>query len=508
MRKLFTLIVIVLVLGLSAFLVQTYLQTNAKRTELRSHAAQGRSMKPLVGVRHFPGYPSNNHTVRNAQAQLLASGGLLTPVQDWSDRWPYFTIVRSDDAIEIDEDDQRVIDQEIQLTAASGIDYWAIEADWIEQESGYNYALTLYNSSPHKSLLKHALIVTAETLAAQDWRQGYLQKIVKQMKDPQYVRVSEKNQPLLYMWRFDALVDKLGVQAAQQRLSEFAGAVALSAGVSPYIVMMDLGSKQSLPAAADFSARARTSYLGEYRSCGNGNPYSAIMSDNANQWNANKDSNLNYIPLVTVGMDPRPKSFDKELFEFGNDPPWCQQGTPNEIAENVKAAVEWVKNNRQVTSETNTVLIAAWMDITESGWLVPTRKYQNARLNAISKVLGGRTMDVPAPPYSFGTLPKREKGSIRDIAPVGGTVLKVNKPVIVSGTAPMAARLKVLITGNGVKRETIFLNGKGTSKERKFTVELPGLPAGGPYTLTIVGVAKDPEFNDVQFSRVENITVK
>lgn len=471
------------------------LNSRASATQIE----QTTTKRALVGVRHFPGYTSDNHAIRNAQEQLLASGSFLEPPQSWADRYPYYTVIRSEKTIDIHEDDQRIIDQEIQLIATSGIDYIALEVDWIEKDSVYNYALKLYNSSQYKNLLKFSLIVTAETLGGDEWKNNYLTAIAESLIDPQYVR-TPTGRPLLYMWRFDNLVNDMGEVKAIERMNQFRSELKNRTGFEPYIVMMDLGSLHSYSSARTFTVDARTSYLGSYSSCEKGGAYTKLMSDNKRQWDSYISSDIDYIPLVTIGMDPRPKSFDKNLFEFGQDPGWCQQGTPQQIANNVKQALEWVRNNPQVTTESNTVLLAAWMDITESGWLVPTMNEGNARLNALSRILGGKNMDVPTSPYKNSPPPRHPQGEITKLSLKDNSILKANQPTSITGTAPMATRMKVRLHGEGKTIDTYFLNGKGTLPNRLFTIELPATPPGGPYILTITGADYD-----VKYIKVYNI---
>ncbi|MFZ2026205.1 MAG: hypothetical protein WAV30_02905 [Microgenomates group bacterium] len=491
-----------LLISFTVFALIYKLGTNKHTLNSRASATQieqTATKRALVGVRHFPGYTSDNHTIRNAQEQLLASGAFLEPPQSWKDRFPYFTVVRSENTVDIHEDDQRIIDQEIQLIAASGIDYIALEVDWIEKETIYNYALNLYNSSQFKNLLKFSLIVTAETLENESWRDNYLKRIQDALSDSQYVK-TPSGKPILYMWRFDNLSDSMGKVKAIERMNEFKEALKNGINQEPYIVMMDLGSRQAYSSALEYGANARTSYLGLYASCGKGGAYTSLMADNRNQWDSYVSSDIDYIPLVTVGMDPRPKSFDKNLFEFGQDPAWCQQGTPQQIANNVKQALEWVKHNPQVTGESNTILLAAWMDITESGWLVPTMEEGNARLNALSRILGGRIMDTPISPYKNFPPPKHPQGEITKLSLNDNSILKANEPFVVSGTAPMSTRMKVRLQGERKTIDTYFLNGKGTTASRSFSIELPAVPPGGPYILTITGADYD-----VKYMKVYNI---
>jgi hypothetical protein len=65
---------------------------------------------------------------------------------------------------------------------------------------------------------------------------------------------------------------------------------------------------------------------------------------------------------------------------------WYQNCTPKELGKNVRHAVEWVKGNPS-TCPANAVLIYAWNELCEGGWIVPTLTEGTARLDAIKAAL-------------------------------------------------------------------------------------------------------------------------
>ena len=72
---------------------------------------------------------------------------------------------------------------------------------------------------------------------------------------------------------------------------------------------------------------------------------------------------------------------------YGAGPkPWFIQPTPTELASLLKDAIQWNKEN-PATAKANAVLIYAWNETDEGGWLHPTISKGTARLDAIKKVL-------------------------------------------------------------------------------------------------------------------------
>ena len=116
-------------------------------------------------------------------------------------------------------------------------------------------------------------------------------------------------------------------------------------------------------------------------------------------------------------------------------------------------------------------------------------------------------MSTPVSPYASNPPARHSQGTVTLFSPFDkdGAVLSANQDIVVSGRAPMAARLTIRILGSGTGHvsELFFINGKGTLAERNFTVTLPGLPAGGPYYLVVTGVD-----GDVKYYKVFGIQVK
>ena len=101
-----------------------------------------------------------------------------------------------------------------------------------------------------------------------------------------------------------------------------------------------------------------------------------------------------YIPLVSSGWDKRPRKDNPVSWEL-NDAYHQQAVFPGkasaqEIAEHLGKAIEFVQNNRQICIA-NTIIIYAWNEFDEGGWISPTRNSDgspdSSRLNAIKTIL-------------------------------------------------------------------------------------------------------------------------
>jgi hypothetical protein len=139
-------------------------------------------------------------------------------------------------------------------------------------------------------------------------------------------------------------------------------------------------------------------------------PYSALAAAAQNYWEACKATGKQVIPLVMAGWDNRPLQGDawKKIYPQGHGP-WYAAPKPAELADHVAAALDWNARNAALrhaqdrptppgqgrpeprrgaaAAEANAVLIYAWNESGEGGWLVPTLSEGSARIAALRKVL-------------------------------------------------------------------------------------------------------------------------
>ena len=65
---------------------------------------------------------------------------------------------------------------------------------------------------------------------------------------------------------------------------------------------------------------------------------------------------------------------------------WVADGTPDEIGDHLKNALNWTSNHRDIC-EARTVIIYAWNEFDEGGWICPTLGNNTSRLDAIRKTI-------------------------------------------------------------------------------------------------------------------------
>jgi hypothetical protein len=94
-----------------------------------------------------------------------------------------------------------------------------------------------------------------------------------------------------------------------------------------------------------------------------------------------------YIPLITTGWDPRP--WQDAANAASTRPYWLYypDRTPADVRRFIDAAVRWLDEHPQQTTRERIVMLYAWNEYGEGGYLAPTRGDANAYLDAVAQAL-------------------------------------------------------------------------------------------------------------------------
>ncbi|MFI1092336.1 hypothetical protein [Streptomyces sp. NPDC020917] len=277
------------------------------------------------------------------------------------------------ESVNSDGASQGVMDQEIHYAAAAGIDYWAFV--YYPQEP-LAQGRELYLSSAYKDDVNWCAIADGNFLSAFD---ANLAELASHFGETNYQKVLS-GRPLVYFFSAPT-----ADQVTKMR------AKATEAGVpDPYIVVMGW----TAPSAGALKTAVGADAVSRYATgAGNGAAYSSLAASETAQWSDYATAAGQVVPTVTTGWDERPRydypvSWEPDYSTFANS--WAQQATPGEIATHLGGAVSW-SNTHTANTPANTVLIYAWNEFDEGGWICPTlAEIQNSgrplRLDAIASV--------------------------------------------------------------------------------------------------------------------------
>jgi len=330
--------------------------------------------RPLIGAIRWDAMGSDSFEKKS-----------LSPLK-FHDRVPFFLTINNENKVTGNENKQEIIDKEIIYAKEAGINYWAfITGCATNPNSMETYALDKYLKSPYKKELGFSLILHKYVNIAGAW-EARVKKLVQMFLEPSYVKVNGR--PMLYIFAIDQLEKAYGEGEGTEKALDFIRSETIKAGLkTPYIVAMCHGDLNKISAYINkYKLDALSAYIFMHHGpAREGFHFETLATKNAESWDAYKQATKQIIPCVTLGVDQRCR--------WLNPPPWgafesvyYESGTPKQMAEHIKAGMQYVQNNAQ-SCEANSILIYAWNEYCEGGWLCPTHAQGTDRLDAIKEML-------------------------------------------------------------------------------------------------------------------------
>jgi len=302
-------------------------------------------------------------------------------------RLPFFARVLADDQVRIDGSAPGIIEKEIAYAANAGLNYWAF-VDYGDQ-GDLTIARRRYGAARDKYGLHFCLIEEGGRIDAQGvsaWP-----RLVSFFQDPNYQTVLD-GRPLLFVFRRPQKVGREGFQ-------ELGDAALAAGGKRPYLVLMGFDPQQTAKdrQALGFDAVSHYAAAGQYQ--GEMWSYSRLTAHVRSRfWEVCRQNRIPTITFATTGWDTRPRiehpvSWIPAEAKPDPTPPAAPKplrddvtATPAQLARHLQEAIEWTRENRDL-NPANTIIIYAWNENDEGGWLIPTLSEGTARLDAIAGVL-------------------------------------------------------------------------------------------------------------------------
>jgi hypothetical protein len=347
-------------------------------TVLRSpHALGEEGARPVVGAIRWDGWQ-----VDGGVGQAVSKS--LTPPQ-WGNRLPFFAKVREDGSLEMRGDTPEVMTAEIAAAKTGHLDYWAFLA--YDEADPMTRGLQLYLANPRRADVNFCMI--SETAR---WHRGNMaamaERFAKLMAEPGYQRVAggrplfyflhHNTEPTMKAWGspegFREAVDQLKAAAATRGLA------------APYLAVMtyDVKGAKVLTDAAGLDAISAYAFQrGDDHA-----PYSKLTGDLEKLWEIQRSTKTAVIPLAMAGWDRRPRVQNPVPWEHfgGTMEKYYEMATAEQLAAHVHTAVKWTQDHA-AECPAQAVIIYAWNEFDEGGWLCPTLTEGDARVQALGRIL-------------------------------------------------------------------------------------------------------------------------
>jgi hypothetical protein len=312
-------------------------------------------------------------------------------------RWrlPFFAHQSADGSVTFWPISQGLIDREIEQATYAGLDFWAFVA--YSGEDPMSTALKYYISSTKRAHIKFCLFCELVRWGSVSESSALIAEHLSIMSTDSYVRLPG-GRPLYFLgFISERLVSQRwgSMDALRSQIDRFRrSAEAVGVG-NPYLVVS--GSRwDSIEWAAELGADAVTAYaIADFKGSGS---YEALAQYSEEGWSTLSAAGLPVVPTVMTGWDRRPR--------ISHPVPWEQwqevnvglqhyydSPSQNGLSDHLSHALQWARSRDGGCSPI--VLVYAWNENDEGGWLIPTLSCNEDRLQAVRNVLNpiGHTRD-------------------------------------------------------------------------------------------------------------------
>ncbi len=279
---------------------------------------------------------------------------------------------------------------EIDQASRAGITYWAFVTYPGSDEM--NAGLSTYLASPAKSKISFAMISELDKWGNTSLYHDVIERYARLMKSPTYQK-TEDGRPIFFLgFVSDAeLTSRFGGRDAFGKLMDEFRVLVKSGGLKdPYIVLLDKNVDEAKGLIHDLRLDAVSAYTVADNNVRNGQ-YKQLADMTSNFWQQASTAGLTVVPPVMTGWDRRPRVMnpvpwentrysDEQMGRFFNAP------TPAELESHLAAAMRFAQRPSNAGA-LKSVLIYAWNEFDEGGWLAPTIGDGTTRLDAVRKAV-------------------------------------------------------------------------------------------------------------------------
>jgi hypothetical protein len=309
----------------------------------------------------------------------------------WHERLPECAKVVAPDQVRIACDSPEQMQREMRDAAESGIDFWAFVT--YSPEDPMNNGLAAYLASKDQTGPRFALITEFDRWAGASLYKTVTDRYIRLMTDPRYQRTPD-GRPLFFL----GFVSEAAITKRFGSTQGFADAVtsfrtrAQAAGLpNPYIVLLDGNVDRGLAWINAFGLDGISAYFitdGRVRH----GTFAQLSALSQRYWAQAADKGLAVVPPVMTGWDRRPRVQNPVPWEKGSYSEeqmerYFAAPTPDELRAQLRAAIDFASKPTTDKPGANAVLIYAWNEFDEGGWLAPTGAGDRSRLQAVKRAI-------------------------------------------------------------------------------------------------------------------------
>lgn len=293
------------------------------------------------------------------------------------------------------EDDPEVAEQESRYARAGGLDYWLFGYSQpqcggtpIQIHDVMNSALRAYLGLSDNSGMRFALNVVYACF--KHWQQ-FVDNITPYVADTRYMRLPGGRPLIFFFAENDNWLSLMNTDgSAREKIDTLRNEVRKATKFDPYIVLMTGPSKAGSLMDAT-GADAITFYALSVGAEKSEVPFARLVALQRRFMERFYETGRPVVPSIQTGWDTRSLILygPKYQVELKRNPNanWVARPTADEIKNLFVSTLREFDRQRSLAEYPNTVIVYAWNELLEGGWLVPTIGEGTSRLDAVSGAL-------------------------------------------------------------------------------------------------------------------------
>lgn len=329
-----------------------------------------------------------------------------------ADRIPYFAVRLPNGKLGFPGDMPHVLAADVKYAQAAGIDYFIFgyyldTGAWRRDKKlaqavnrAYRTYLALHDRSSVRFALSFNWSFPREDVDA------VVKVILEVSAHPDYVHTTDGALPVFFFTPNVATWAKGlgGEMGAAEAVREIRARVEKATGRKLYMTAMLFGIAEGGPLAIRLGFDAIATYANGLGGGGRAVPYSACAEGARQFWTRAEKLPVAFLPTVTMGWDYRPiLKRPTEQPPRRADASWCEKARDDEWIAQIRAAVARTMAHPR-NKRFRSILIYAWNEFSEGGWIAPTTGEGTRRIDAVAKALDrerrGRSFEVRWPAHA------------------------------------------------------------------------------------------------------------
>lgn len=234
----------------------------------------------------------------------------------------------------------------------AGIDYFG----YVWYSSDMRAARDFHTTSKYKNDVKLCAVFDGNAIGKKYARE----EMAVLLKEEYYMTVLD-GRPLMYYFGASG-----NISAIADDIEYYRGLCVTLGLPAPFAVVMNLGASESFGAYAD--AVSNYAIFGS-----KGVTFRELMNIGIRTWNNHAADQMQFVPTVTTGWHNGPRIDNPVTWTKPNADSWVEYATDAEIQEHMENALWYMQQQKNsLFTMANTVMIYAWNEHDEGGWICPT----------------------------------------------------------------------------------------------------------------------------------------